>query len=233
MPTIDEVTSRIAELENAKAALLQHAGELEAKRDENSTFENLMHPDSKGHKKLQSIAAELFAIADKVRAFDIAIATEQQNLRLAELAANKLEQRQVAEAAQADAREFEAQLRLFDKHMRAAMDAWITAGERHRSMRMNGIVTSPDDNRFRIKTIDVIKTWLLGFPWIKGGDFGFTSLAGNQRCDFAKVLSGGESYQAATLHGHGGGPVYTAGWLLSIERQLKPYLTEDTKSEAA
>ena len=144
---------------------------LKKKRDKASTFENLMNANSKGHKILENISAELFAIADRLRAFDIALATETQNLRLAELAANKVEQRRVAEAAQADAREFEAQLRLFDKHMRAAMDAWVSAGERHRSMRMNGIVTSPDDDRFRIKTIDVIKTWLLGFPWTKFGDF--------------------------------------------------------------
>ena len=203
---------------------------LKKKRDEASTFENLMNANSKGHKTLENISAELFAIADRVRAFDIAIATEQQNLRVAELAVNKVEQRRVAEAAQADAREFEAQLRLFDQHLNAAMDAWMSALERHRSMRMSGIVTSPDDDRFRIKTVDVIKTWLLHFPWIKTGAFGFTSLAGNERCDFGKVLDGGQSYQAASLHGHGGGPVYQSGWLLSIGRQLQPYLKDEEKA---
>ena len=65
--TMEEVTSRIAELDNAKAALLQQAADLEAKRDEASTFENLMNANSKGHKILENISAELFAIADRLR----------------------------------------------------------------------------------------------------------------------------------------------------------------------
>jgi hypothetical protein len=222
---IENIKTRIAELEDGKAALLKHAADLESQRDMASTFETMTNKDKGGAKKLDSILAELLAVAGKVAAFDAALRAEGKKLAQAEFAANKVMQRQIAEAAQADSREFDAQLRMVDQHLAAAADAWLSASERLRSMHMSRVITSPDDDRFRIKTIQAIKTWLLQFPFIRGGDFGFTGLAGNERCDFAKVLDGYESYAVGGRHTQ-------AGWLLAIERQLSPYLESETEEAA-
>jgi hypothetical protein len=96
---IESIKNRIAELEAGKAALLQHAADLESKRDHASTFTALTGKDQKGAKHLDSLIAELVTIGSKVTAFDVAIRAEHQNLVAAERMADVAQDQRNAQAA--------------------------------------------------------------------------------------------------------------------------------------
>jgi hypothetical protein len=182
---LEAIQNRIAELEAGKAALIKHAGDLESQRDEVSTFETLIHIDSKGAKKLDSLITELVTIAAKCTAFDAAIRAERANLVAAERAANVEQDQRNAQAA---LQIVEGRFAENGKALQAAMDLLESAAGDHDVIfaELEALGCSvPDTQRRRINGGFALATTIMRTKWQR--QVGTEFLAPHQRTSFEKV----------------------------------------------
>jgi uncharacterized protein YbaA (DUF1428 family) len=197
MSDIATIQARISELEQAKANLLLHAADLEAKRDTASTFETLTLKDKHGAKHLDALIAELVTIGAKLTAFDSAIRAEKHNLLLAERAANVEQDQRDAQAA---LEIVDSRLAANGKALATAMDLFVTAiGEQtviFAELQALGC-SVPDAQRCRINNGFAVATALMNAKLQQQVRSEF--LAPHQRTSFDKVYENWEQRLRAEI----------------------------------
>jgi hypothetical protein len=194
---IESIKNRITELEKAKAALLQHAADLEAHRDHASTFTALTGKDQKGAKHLDALIAELVTIGAKVTAFDAGIRAERANLVAAE---RQLNVEQDQRDAQAALQIVEGRFAENGKALQAAMDLLESAaGDQDAIFAELAALgcTVPDTQRRRINGGFALATAVMKTKWQR--QVGTEFLAPHQRTTFDAVYANWESRLRAEI----------------------------------
>jgi hypothetical protein len=113
-----------------------------------------MGRDKQGGKHFDALTAELAAVADKLRAFDTAIAMENGNLREASRQLDVEADRQQALAAKDKWEEHRANLPRMQEGLRIASDAYMASYRTQLELRELGLL-HPNLDKWRIATFAI------------------------------------------------------------------------------